>query len=97
MHNLGPFVTFAAPQRKKFIQDTNIIDELMFFTPDISSTISHAAPSNINFRPEVMLFPSHTDAFKNVAIFKLSSVKTAEALLHMIVLSPYLVYLDRLQ
>ena len=32
-------------------------DELMFFTPAISSTISRAAPSNVHFRPGVMFLP----------------------------------------
>ena len=47
-----------------FLQDTNITDELMFFTPDILSTISRLSPSNVHFTPGVMFLP--IDAFKDL-------------------------------
>ena len=59
-------------QLYKVIQDTKTTDELMHFIPAISSTISRASSSNVNFTTEVIFFRSHQGAFQNVTIQKLA-------------------------
>ena len=45
------------PQIYEVVQDTNTTDELMLFIPAISSTISRASSSNVNFTMEVIFLP----------------------------------------
>ena len=86
----------------KVLQDTNTTDELMLFIPAISSTISRASSSNVHFTTEVIFLPmaprglSERDNLK-FSFIPLLNNYTIKVLLHMIVISPHIVCLDRLQ
>ena len=89
-------------QLYKVLQDRNTTDELMLFIPAVSSTISCVSSSNVQFTTEFIFLaertqePFRTSALRNV-IYPALNIRTIKALLYMIVLSPHIICLDRLQ
>ena len=89
------------PLLYKVLQDTKTTDELMLFIPAISSTISRASSSNALFTTEVIILQiaprglSERDHWK-ISFIPLKNKRATKVVLHIIVLSPHIVCLDRL-